>query len=65
MYCIQSLMLSSETAGTPSGKRIACSFSFVPAEISVTVPLMRMLEVLGTETSGAETETLVGPLPKQ
>lgn len=34
-------MLSSETAGTPSGKRAVLSASFVPGELSVTMPFMR------------------------
>src|SRR3989339_87009 len=43
MYPIQSVMLSSDIAGTPYGKRAACSSCVVPADISVTLPLIATL----------------------
>ena len=33
-------MIESDATGTPFGKSAACWFCFVPAEISVTVPLI-------------------------
>ena len=48
-------MLASDTAGTPLGKRVACSFWFVPAEMSVTVPLIVRYVPTVVATSGAVT----------
>ena len=39
-YPIQSFIETSEETGTPCGNRAVCSFWFVPAEMSVTVPSM-------------------------
>ena len=56
-------MLSSDTTGTPFGKRAACSFCFVPADTSVTVPRIVMTDPAVTPDIGASTVMELGPLP--
>ena len=58
-------MLLSETTGTPFGKRAACSFCVVPADMSVTVPLIVRDLPNSTDRSGAVMVVCEGPLPKQ
>ena len=48
-------MLSSQTAGTPSGNRALKPYSSVPGETSVTEPLMSTPLPIGTPMFGAVT----------
>src|SRR5665647_375170 len=63
-YSIHALWLASETTGTPNGNRAACSFCFVPAEMSVTVPAIVTGVAVVTPTLGAVTVVWLGPWPK-
>src|SRR5208283_5486943 len=62
-YSIHWLSLASDTHGTPFGKSIACSFCVVPAEISITVPLITTGVPNGAAVSGAVTVNWLGPWP--
>ncbi len=53
----------SEATGTPLGKRAACSSCVVPAETSVTEPLMTKPDPRAILASGASTVNALGPLP--
>ena len=56
-------MLASDTAGTPLGKRIVKVASFVPGDMSLTVPDNTMLSPNLTPLLGAESVVALGPLP--
>ena len=62
-YSIHALWLSSATAGTPLGKRVANSVCAVPAEISVTIPLITTDLPISMDVFGASTVVALGPLP--
>ena len=62
-YSIHSLMLSSDTAATPFGKRIFIASSGVPGDMSVTVPLSITLFPVVIAVIGASTVMALGPLP--
>ncbi|MBA7685726.1 hypothetical protein ES703_94152 [subsurface metagenome] len=62
-YSIQSLIDSSDIAGTPFAKRNVRRRSFVPGDTSITVPFISTL-LPCTETSGdAVAVVTLGPLP--
>src|SRR5665647_3315370 len=62
-YNIHSLILASDTAGTPFGKRAVNAKFLVPGEISVTVPFTTTVLPISIETSGALIVMALGPLP--
>jgi len=47
----------------PLGNLAACSFCFVPAEMSITVPVMVTVPSMVTPEPGADTVVWLGPLP--
>ena len=64
-YCIHALSLASETQGTPFGKSAFCCVCCVPAETSMTVPLITRGVPTHVAVSGAVTVVALGPCPKQ
>src|ERR1035441_9352421 len=62
-YSIHCVMLASETQGNPFGKFAAGACCFVPADMSITVPLIVMGVAVVTPTLGALTVIELGPLP--
>src|SRR5450756_1722047 len=62
-YGIHEDWLASETAGTPFGKSAACCFCFVPAEMSITVPLITTGAPTDVAGLAAVTVNWLGPWP--
>jgi hypothetical protein len=60
---IQSLMLASDTAGTPFGKRIVSAESLVPGDMSLTMPFIITLFPNVVTSFWIETVVALGPLP--